>query len=118
MSNAFTAVLFTEGRVVGLCWEKLKPKGPKGRNVVLPDGAALVGRSLGQRKRKTGDERQREGERAKGLHACRPCGYQQKNSLLERAGTDNGLSQSLHPLHARLRGNLAHTEAQPPRTLQ
>jgi len=27
--NAFSAVLFTEGRVVGLCWAKLKPKGPK-----------------------------------------------------------------------------------------
>ena len=25
------AVLSTEGRVVGPCWEKLKPKGPKGR---------------------------------------------------------------------------------------
>ena len=24
------AVLSTEGRVVGLCWEHLKPKGPKG----------------------------------------------------------------------------------------
>ena len=29
--NAFSAVLSTEGRVVGPCWEKLKPKGPKGR---------------------------------------------------------------------------------------
>ena len=28
--NAFSAVLSTEGRVVGPCWEKLKPKGPKG----------------------------------------------------------------------------------------
>ena len=28
--NAFFAVLSTEGRVVGLCWQKLKPKGPKG----------------------------------------------------------------------------------------
>ena len=27
---AFPAVLSTEGRVVGICWEKLKPKGPKG----------------------------------------------------------------------------------------
>ena len=27
---AFSAVLSTEGRVVGLCWAKLKPKGPKG----------------------------------------------------------------------------------------
>jgi len=26
---AFSAVLSTEGRVVGLCWEKLYPKGPK-----------------------------------------------------------------------------------------
>ena len=26
----FSAVLSTEGRVVGLCWAKLKPKGPKG----------------------------------------------------------------------------------------
>ena len=25
-----SVILFTEGRVVGLCWEKLKPKGPKG----------------------------------------------------------------------------------------
>ena len=25
--NAFSAVLSTEGRVVGLCWAKLKPKG-------------------------------------------------------------------------------------------
>ena len=30
MPNAFFAVLSTEGRVVGLCWVKLKPKGPKG----------------------------------------------------------------------------------------
>ena len=28
--NALSAVLSTEGRVVGLCWEHLKPKGPKG----------------------------------------------------------------------------------------
>ena len=28
--NAFLAVLFTEGRVVGLCWAKSKPKGPEG----------------------------------------------------------------------------------------
>jgi len=28
--NAFSAVLSTEGRVVGPWWEKLKPKGPKG----------------------------------------------------------------------------------------
>jgi hypothetical protein len=27
--NAFFAVLSTEGRVVGLRWAKLKPKGPK-----------------------------------------------------------------------------------------
>ena len=27
--SAFSAVLSTEGRVVGLCWAKLKPKGPK-----------------------------------------------------------------------------------------
>ena len=27
--NAFSAVLSTDGRVVGSCWEKLKPKGPK-----------------------------------------------------------------------------------------
>ena len=27
--DAFAAVLSTEGRVVGPCWEKLKPKGPK-----------------------------------------------------------------------------------------
>jgi len=27
--TAFSAVLSTEGRVVGPCWEKLKPKGPK-----------------------------------------------------------------------------------------
>ena len=27
--NAFSAVLYTEGRVVGICWAKLKPKGPK-----------------------------------------------------------------------------------------
>ncbi|KAJ1493303.1 hypothetical protein T484DRAFT_1929448, partial [Baffinella frigidus] len=31
--HAFFAVLSTEGRVVGLCWEKLKPKGPKGWGV-------------------------------------------------------------------------------------
>ena len=31
--NAFSAVLSTEGRVVGLCWEHLKPKGPKGSAV-------------------------------------------------------------------------------------
>ena len=29
--NAFSAVLPTEGRVVGLCWGELKPKGPKER---------------------------------------------------------------------------------------
>ena len=28
--NASSAVLSTEGRVVGRCWAKLKPKGPKG----------------------------------------------------------------------------------------
>ena len=28
--NAFSAVLSTEGRVVGPCWEKLKLQGPKG----------------------------------------------------------------------------------------
>ena len=28
--NAFSAVLSTEGRVVGPCWKKLKPEGPKG----------------------------------------------------------------------------------------
>ena len=28
--NAFSAVLSTEGRVVGLCWEKFKPQCPKG----------------------------------------------------------------------------------------
>ena len=28
--NAFSAVLSTEGRVVGLWWAKLKPQGPKG----------------------------------------------------------------------------------------
>ena len=28
--NAFSAVLSTEGRVVGLCWAQLKPKGPEG----------------------------------------------------------------------------------------
>ena len=28
--NAFSAVLSTEGRVVGLCWDKLKPKDLKG----------------------------------------------------------------------------------------
>jgi len=28
--NAFSAVLSTEGGVVGPCWAKLKPKGPKG----------------------------------------------------------------------------------------
>ena len=28
--NAFSAVLSAEGRVVGLCWEHLRPKGPKG----------------------------------------------------------------------------------------
>ena len=27
--NAFPAVLATEGRVVGLCWEKLQSNGPK-----------------------------------------------------------------------------------------
>ena len=31
LKNAFSAVLSTEGRVVGLCWAKLKPKGPKER---------------------------------------------------------------------------------------
>ena len=30
--NTFSAVLSTEGRVVGPCWEHLKPKGPKGRH--------------------------------------------------------------------------------------
>ena len=29
-SRAFLRVLATEGRGVGLCWEKSKPKGPKG----------------------------------------------------------------------------------------
>jgi len=27
--NAFSAVLSTEGRVAGLCWEHLKPQGPQ-----------------------------------------------------------------------------------------
>ncbi|KAJ1475145.1 hypothetical protein T484DRAFT_3201116 [Baffinella frigidus] len=27
--KSFPAVLSTEGRVVGICWEKLKPQGPK-----------------------------------------------------------------------------------------
>ena len=31
--NAFSAVLSTEGRVVGPCWEHLKPEGPKGHAV-------------------------------------------------------------------------------------
>ena len=35
--NAFSAVLPTEGRVVGLCWAQLKPEGPKGTG----DGDAL-----------------------------------------------------------------------------
>ena len=44
--NAFSAVLSTEGRVVGPCWEHLKPKGPKGplhaeRRGCAPSGAAL-----------------------------------------------------------------------------
>jgi len=30
LRDAFSAVLSTEGRVVELCWAKLKPKGPKG----------------------------------------------------------------------------------------
>ena len=29
-NNDFSAVLSTERRVGGLCWEHLKPKGPKG----------------------------------------------------------------------------------------
>ena len=29
-SQVLAAVRFTEGRVVGPCWEKSKPKGPKG----------------------------------------------------------------------------------------
>ena len=29
LGNAFSAVLSTEGRVVGPCWGHLKPKGPK-----------------------------------------------------------------------------------------
>ena len=29
---AFSAVLCTQGRVVGLCWEHWKPKGPKGQD--------------------------------------------------------------------------------------
>ena len=33
--NAFSAVLSTEGRVGGPCWEKLKPKGPKGSRAFL-----------------------------------------------------------------------------------
>jgi hypothetical protein len=28
--NAFSAVLSTEGRGVGVCWAHLNPKGPKG----------------------------------------------------------------------------------------
>ena len=28
--HALSAVLSTEGRVVGLCWAKLKPEGPQG----------------------------------------------------------------------------------------
>ena len=34
-NNALSAVLSTEGRVVGPCWEKLKPQGPKGSMAFL-----------------------------------------------------------------------------------
>jgi len=43
--NAFSAVLSTEGRVLGPCWEKLKPKGPKG----LPALAHSLAHSLTER---------------------------------------------------------------------
>ena len=47
--NAFSAVLSTAGRVVGLCWAKLKPKGPKGPHLGsglgVPNPDAIVGAS-------------------------------------------------------------------------
>ena len=57
LDPAFPAVLSTEGRVVGLCWEKLRPKGPK--------------------KKALGFGREREArERDKRLRALRaPCGH-------------------------------------------
>ena len=45
--NAFSAVLSTEGRVVGLCWAKLKPKGPKGDEGVLCSGSSRSRRRPG-----------------------------------------------------------------------
>jgi len=42
--NAFCAVLSTEGRVVGPCWEILKPKGPK----VVPPLTSCVSLPLTQ----------------------------------------------------------------------
>jgi hypothetical protein len=35
--NAFFAVLFTEGRVIGLCWAKSKPRGSNGSIQFLKD---------------------------------------------------------------------------------
>ena len=57
-SGAFSAVLSTEGRVVGLCWAKLKPKGPKGRaglvisKFSLEWGSERIGKGGGQEGRK------------------------------------------------------------------
>ena len=39
--NAFSAVLSTEGRVVGLCWELEEPKGPKEKKRKRVSGACL-----------------------------------------------------------------------------
>ena len=46
-SKGSRAVLSTEGRVVGLCWEHFKPKGPKGRVSVISNdaGGAQLGAS-------------------------------------------------------------------------
>jgi hypothetical protein len=42
--NSFSAVLFTEGRVVGLCWAHLKSRGPTGplRNQVVLKDHSLI----------------------------------------------------------------------------
>ena len=53
--NAFSAVLSTEGRVVGPCWEKLKPEGPKGPAPKHLQDKEKGGRSAAPRKTEKGE---------------------------------------------------------------
>ena len=47
--NAFSAVLSTEGRVVTLCWDKFKPRGPKGHGTRMSAGPHVGVRNFDRR---------------------------------------------------------------------